>query len=154
MTIEKEISRKELQILNENLDVFDQTSKTLTKQVIERITDNKFAMLPVIEAIQKYSEKVREEFEKTTGTVLKEVQAMDEADQKKVQDDMSKYFAEHKGFNAFLDKKIKVEFTVITKADMRNCEYKPSILFTLIDYIFFKEKPDPKAKPKKEEPEN
>lgn len=140
--MEIEITNMEGLHINANLDLIDQNGK-YSKDVVSKITTNKFELCDIIEKNNKFIEKVKEEYAKSIGFDLKKLEQMQEKPAKAFYDGFENYLEENEGHQAFLAKKVKVDFEPITVKDLKNSDYKPSLWFLLKDKIFFKEKPMP-----------
>jgi hypothetical protein len=140
--MEIEITNMEGLHINANLDLIDQNGK-YSRDVVSKITTNKFELCDIIEKNNKFIEKVKEEYAKSIGYDIKKLDQMPEKTAKAFYDGFETYLEENEGHKAFLDKKVKVNFEPITLKDLKNSDYKPSLWFLLKDKIFFREKPIP-----------
>lgn len=128
--------------INANLDLIDQNGK-YSRDVVSKITTNKFELCDIIEKNNKFIEKVKEEYAKSINFDLKKLDQMPEKAGQAFYDGFETYLETNEGHQAFLAKKVKVDFEPITLKDLKNSDYKPSLWFLLKDKIFFREKPMP-----------
>jgi len=140
--MEIEITNLEGLQINANLDLIDQNGK-YSRDVVSKITTNKFELCDIIEKNNKFIEKVKEEYAKSIGIDFKNLDKMSEKTAQAFYDGFETYLAANEGHQAFLAKKVKVDFEPITFKDLKNSDYKPSYWFVLKDKIFYREKPMP-----------